>query len=1475
MLHRSQQQNAQRSSASRSGSLTSPAQTHLHRPKPPASKLSNVEFGSDLDHAVDLTTPPPAVSGMGAGTDTFTDNEEKDVLLVQDMTLDEEKISTNDPVPQPSNSVRACAPLPLPPVHETSGIDDHVSACADSRRQKLSNDAGRRPQGERPPKLATTLPDGLVADYIPWTGNSVEDVLNENVVRSGYADKPPGSNQSESHTARPSLWPNLKQKTGLPILSALLVQVMEKRQASGRCNAPSTFKPPPRVTLTDAKREAWLRDLAASDVPLRRLSRTIPHGVRGKALLDQCLGKKVPISRALWLAKCVGANELRAFRRKGVSGAAALIGENKWVREWTLLVEQFLESIVASCGQDDWRTKMNYSVRLVTAFFAENLLDTDHYLDWLLSAFRASSTDRIPIWVVLVQILWKSLVGQQRRGMALADALLAQLYSIDTDATKKVNSALLDRLRRLVTNLSSFHGGCMIGLQPWTKHRMILDNILRDSSISDASRLSLRATISRNDRLYERTDPLRIQLLSPKARLVALLDSIPLELSLVDVVSECHQITTDFRVLVRTLLEWACSIHGTGPRRLLLVTRILRYCKDNEWDIETAVLVSLSALADADRFSPSALEFVISRLVQSNHFGYGRYLTWLISNGGLSDRTSTNAGLLTAVPETILSPRLADLRQTILSRLSLVLPDESVVVGIVVEYARQLREQDEGLPMKDMFSGIFSQLETLSHAARITLCSRLQATAPSTADLLHFRTFSFERAIYEQLQDFESLHILVQRALASQYVDVIASAADTVNMNADVFGAMGVLNDLVMNLCNRQRSLRSRVPLDRTLLLSVTRLVERCQMQGSNFKSLAIDLALCEQQVSTAACSPASDNVVLANAGVINSDADIDRILVSGNMMDEQLMARLFSATVERCVKQISTQTTDLVTPSRWFSQLRAFDRAHFDRLSQNLLTKLAGNAGLEQIRILLTALVGSNCMEISVALQAWDRRVDAISSTNEAAAARLSLAALQVFLPRSNSADSCLSIEGYRFKLAQSYICRERASSMQRFLKQALSGSADLTNLARFVPFQDLLRVYAVKHLPDLMETLSVGPNMAVKSQNVRVVMQNLLDLPTNQLDGADDDLSSIMKLVDEYSLPLCKAALKCLLPDNAPCLGSSQSSSSITTAFKEIIELGNPLWAQLISAIPTDAVDELHKWGLELTLHSLTQLVSTIQTENLPESDIMSSRMSVTALTAQYISFRDTCDYSSLIEGFAAFNDILEQVDMNQEDRIRGVCTWLDVSIRMIATIIITASTQAELSGLQQRGRLLCVCCQLLSNTQLQAQRFLSTDLFDMSCLLASALNPDQLASVARLLPPAKRLDARVRFILGVQRPASSWLVLASRVPTTNATSSPTILQGAFQTTSRTSQPPTPVQRSSSQTAALGGGLQSPGSSQPRTPTISTPQNRTGGGLAHELKYGPFAMRPWEMMPDPTTSAGLNDASLSLTMFAARRGI
>ena len=197
------------------------------------------------------------------------------------------------------------------------------------------------------------------ADFHPWIGNHSEDTINESTSRNGFYDRLQ-STQSESTTARPSVWSSLKHKSGLQVLSSLFGSTLTQRQLHSTITGPSTFKPPPRVTLTDAKREAWLKDLADPIIPLRRLSRTIPHGIRGKTLLDHCLHKGIPIARAIWLAKCIGANEIRAFQRKGTVGAFAAGGESKWVKDWTASVEQFLEDIMKNCGSAEWREHAAY-----------------------------------------------------------------------------------------------------------------------------------------------------------------------------------------------------------------------------------------------------------------------------------------------------------------------------------------------------------------------------------------------------------------------------------------------------------------------------------------------------------------------------------------------------------------------------------------------------------------------------------------------------------------------------------------------------------------------------------------------------------------------------------------------------------------------------------------------------------------------------------------------------------------------------------------------------------------------------------------------------------------------------------------------------------------------------------------------------------------------------------------------------------
>jgi mediator of RNA polymerase II transcription subunit 12 len=71
--------------------------------------------------------------------------------------------------------------------------------------------------------------------------------------------------------------------------------------------------------------------------------------------LEQCLNKNIPLPRALWLAKCVGINELRAHKRKGQAGTVT------WVRGWTSSVEQFLDGILQNIGTGEWKQRITYS----------------------------------------------------------------------------------------------------------------------------------------------------------------------------------------------------------------------------------------------------------------------------------------------------------------------------------------------------------------------------------------------------------------------------------------------------------------------------------------------------------------------------------------------------------------------------------------------------------------------------------------------------------------------------------------------------------------------------------------------------------------------------------------------------------------------------------------------------------------------------------------------------------------------------------------------------------------------------------------------------------------------------------------------------------------------------------------------------------------------------------------------------------
>lgn len=72
---------------------------------------------------------------------------------------------------------------------------------------------------------------------------------------------------------------------------------------------PSSFRVPQRLTLPESKKQAWFADLANPDIPLHKLGKSVPHGVRGPDLLDALHASIVPIPRAVWFVRVLGCIE--------------------------------------------------------------------------------------------------------------------------------------------------------------------------------------------------------------------------------------------------------------------------------------------------------------------------------------------------------------------------------------------------------------------------------------------------------------------------------------------------------------------------------------------------------------------------------------------------------------------------------------------------------------------------------------------------------------------------------------------------------------------------------------------------------------------------------------------------------------------------------------------------------------------------------------------------------------------------------------------------------------------------------------------------------------------------------------------------------------------------------------------------------------------------------------------------------------
>jgi len=853
------------------------------------------------------------------------------------------------------------------------------------------------------PVSAPHLVGNKPAGFFPWTGKHAEDVLNELNVQHGFSERPPNPSEKELNTARVPLRNAFKHKSGVDTLSVLFSLVLDRKNHYGLISSVSTFKPPPRVTLTEAKRKSWISDLANAQVPLRKLSRTIPQGIRGQILLDQCLQNAVPLNRAIWFAKCVGANEIRTLKRKGTTPAVAVGAESKWLREWTINVEQFLEASLTPSGAAPavWRSNVQYALHLTTRLYLENLVDRDHYLEWILKNFTSASDDQTPFWLLVLHIHLRDLSQYRKKGRRLAESLMRkyeQTKDSKSEAVLVLNHKLRHSIRRLVTSRPT----CFLMPDKWPHFVQTLKSCV--SVGSPEERAVLDHLVSINERSMGANKLAYLSKPSPQDRVVDLLDSVSTPMDVSRLSESLMAACANYDLLILSCLEWATTRFRCSTARIYLTARLLRRWRRLGLDTDTVILNYIGKCrTGATAFDSNALKHLSAELSRSQTFSLSKYMQWLMARGlpekgtieAIPDRSNPDADtsgyqmcqdptlLLLDVAVAGIGDPLVNLRNSILQRagFNADLEDQitrSCIRHLEYELARfspnRLSSSSRPRDPPPNFAhlhwsvrsevGLWLRAHVLEHV-RLTCAGINGSPTLPYAPRLACAHFAFVRQVLELMTDESVLADVVGILMSSNEEDLLASLAETVVRHADAFSAIGAFEILQHRLCQNymaMRAIKATMPRFATSLIGLNT-VFPCKVLS--VKLLQQDLVRGDRGRAVAACSPFSDGIAesLQQAGATFIE-DFEAILQSETNMNEQTMNGLFTVLTERIEKQRSTpdDVHTLFMFCQLLGRLRLFRKAQADVLIHQWILRIIPSLNGDFGKQLLTNLIATGC---------------------------------------------------------------------------------------------------------------------------------------------------------------------------------------------------------------------------------------------------------------------------------------------------------------------------------------------------------------------------------------------------------------------------------------------------------------------------------------------------------------------------------
>ncbi|KAJ4147616.1 hypothetical protein LMH87_002128 [Akanthomyces muscarius] len=1350
------------------------------------------------------------------------------------------------------------------------------------------------------------------ADFFPWTGRHHEDEWSTEAIQKGTWDR---GSQNETSSARLAVYPSLKQKTGLNALSTIFMGVLNQRRNRGQVTAPSTFKPPPRVTLTDTKREVWLKDLANPTISLRRLSRTIPHGIRGRTLLDQCLNKNVPTERAVWLAKCVGANEIRAFKRKGVAGALVMGNELKWIRDWTIFVEQFIDSVVSSVGEPDWKRRVTYSIRLATVLYSEHLLDRDHYLDWIVSGLENSSQAKLPMWILVAQTCWTDVLRSRKPGRRLVFALLSHLNNIYNDPDRDILIPLSNQLSSLLKTLVAKNPESFIQPLQWLKYRECLAAFL--PADERALQQAYRSINQRNSELLVSSTA------SPpvggKEHLVKLLDAtlhgkVNRELS-----SKCWSTSEDKTQVLRTVIEWVTSFHRPGLEKIYTATNLLRSWGSFRANTTGAILDTLDSIDRDDVVRKQAVYRLVTELARTGHFSVAQYIQWLIARGNchsaadVEDSGPCASRLLVELPVYCLPDDRKSDRANLLRRAANYdVTDEARDTEIAIQCVKQTvgipaANNVDGetlpakpIPLRKLVNRIKSSSFALKSAVGAHLCDAIQGLLPPRLNTeVSLNMFTSIRTILEATGDFAMLGEIIKSCAKMSNIEVLAACVDTTNVNLQVLLAVGVADDVFTLYVERLKAVsREHGLVARPLLAALSSLAQRMPNQGDMAKNLQQELTQTDRSNPIDACSPVSDNMVSqATSPEGEVSEQIDKLLATGNSVDHPTMNRLFRNIVPRLEAGWNKLDASRRVYASLLARLRLFDTHHFDRLMSDWVSHIRSLKERPALLELLPLLVSLGCLTMVNVLHTANAapvaaNVNAVDSDPPRGSAIYLQELLQLILRKLPKQNPLTPEESYRFIVYQQSAKIEHSRALLLLIRNAVHEYSILRtrSTTTTLPLDDrscqddvleALRVLVVANSAAAAEALSIKDLAPEASALIRTVAAKLL---TPGDENTSSSFDKILGLANELTMPFCQLSLsmELSLPQNSRMSDEQQESQfdMFARAMDSAIEARNIVWTSMLPCLSDDITQHLRSQ----THGRFLDMIPSSKTSNFAEMATSEDRIQlaknllgvIEAIISGQPPSKSAQLTSTLVDKLTDLWEIISAPNSAAQDAVRK--HWLPFLLRFVTLHSISSSSSLALEMSNQAASAgspataagpSAIVNKVVSNAAAAAATTNHNNheararIVFVLCGILSALEAQQtlplrdtklaqqVFDISLLLVDALPDDMRLHCARSVL--ASHLAVSVSRA----GTSDPRIyyLLSYPRPTAADNLMLAHRDRSAIPPSAAARGL---GAMYGIGPTL-------------QERYSQFVLRRWEALSEPTPNVGENDTSLSLGLFEA----